>query len=129
MRDLANNIGVFSALAPAVQTANATGTVIDRKGFEKVTYIVNTGAIAADGDFTFKVQDSDTITPADFADVDPKWIIGEAPDTLEATSAYKLGYWGHKRYTRLVLTKAGGTSIAAGAVAVLAGAHARPVGA
>lgn len=125
MRDLASNIGVVPALAPAVQSAAANGLTVDRKGFEKVTFIVNTGAIAGDGDFSFKVQDSDDGT--NWTDAPAKYLIGEAPAELEADSAYKIGYWGHKRYQRLALTKAGGTSIALGAVAVLAGANARPV--
>ena len=49
-----------------------------------------------------------------------------APATLAAASTYKLGYRGFKRYVRLALTKAGGTSIAAGAVAVLGHAQNRP---
>ena len=125
MRDLASNIGVRPALAPAVQAAATNGTSIDRKGFEKVTFIVNTGAIAGDGEFSFKVQESDDNST--WADAPAKYLIGEAPAELEANSAYKIGYWGHKRYQRLALTKAGGTSIALGAVAVLAGANARPV--
>ncbi len=125
MRDLASNIGVVPALAPAVQSAAANGLTVDRKGFEKVTFIVNTGAIAGDGDFSFKVQDSDDGT--NWTDAPAKYLIGEAPAELEADSAYKIGYWGHKRYQRLALTKAGGTSIAGGAVAILSGANARPV--
>lgn len=125
MRDIASNIGVVSALAPAVQSATANGVAVDRKGFEKIAFVVNTGAIEGAGAFTFKIQDSDDGTA--FADVKAQWIIGEAPTTLEANTAYKLGYWGHKRYSRVVLTKAGGTSIVAGAVAVLAGANDRPV--
>lgn len=125
MRDLASNIGVVPALAPAVQSAAANGLTVDRKGFEKVTFIVNTGAIAGDGEFSFKVQDSDDGVA--WTDAPAKYLIGEAPAELEADSAYKIGYWGHKRYQRLALTKAGGTSIALGAVAVLAGANARPV--
>lgn len=35
-----------------------------------------------------------------------------------AASSYKLGFRGHKRYVRLALTKAGGTSIALGAYAI-----------
>ena len=50
-----------------------------------------------------------------------------SPATLAAYSTYRLGYIGNKRYVRLALTKAGGTSIAAGAVAILGGARDRPV--
>jgi hypothetical protein len=65
-----------------------------------------------------KLQESDTSTSGDFADVDAEDVFTNAPATLAASSAYKLGYRGSKRYIRVALTKAGGTSIAVGAVAV-----------
>ena len=63
----------------------------------------------------------------DFTDADAAHVDSNAPATLEASSAYKVGYRGFKRYVRLALTKEGGTSIAAGAVAVLSDAAQRPV--
>lgn len=125
MRDLASNIGAVAALAPAVQSAAANGAAIDTLGFGSVAFIVNTGAIAGDGDFGVKVQESDTDVSGDFTDATA--VDTTAPATLAATSAYKLGYRGHKRFVRLALTKAGGTSIAAGAVAILGNAAQRPV--
>lgn len=127
MRDLYSNIGAVAAIAPAVQSAAASGTAIDLKGFNRVAFVVNTGAIVGDGDFGVKVQESDTTTSGDFTDADAAVVDSNAPDTLEATSAYKLGYRGFKRYVRLSLTKAGGTSIALGAVAVLGDPAVAPV--
>jgi hypothetical protein len=127
MRDLFSNIGVLQALAPAVKTASGDGAAIDLLGFNRVAFIVNTGAVAGDGDFGVKVQESDTATSGDFTDAPADLVDTNAPATLAATSAYKLGYRGHKRFVRLALTKAGGTSIAAGAVAVLGDAVSRPV--
>lgn len=127
MRDLLNNIGAVLALAPAVKTAAGVGPAIDLQGFESVAFIVNTGAIAASGDFGVKLQESDTTTSGDFTDVAADYVDSTAPATLAASSAYKLGYRGFKRYTRLSLTYVGGTSIALGAVAVLGDAHSRPV--
>lgn len=127
MRDLASNIGAVAALAPAVQSAAASGAAIDTLGFNSVAFILNTGAIAGDGDFGVKVQESDTDVSGDFTDADASVVDTTAPASLEATSAYKLGYRGHKRFVRLALTKAGGTSIAAGAVAILGDAASRPV--
>lgn len=127
MRDLYSNIGAALALAPAVQSAAASGTAIDTQGFGSVAFIVNTGAVAGDGDFGVKVQESDTTTSGDFADADAGVVDTDAPDTLDESSTYKLGYRGFKRYVRLALTKAGGTSIAAGAIAVLGDAAQRPV--
>lgn len=127
MRDLYSNIGAVLALAPAVKTAAGEGPAIDTKGFGSVAFVVNTGAIAGAGDFGVKLQESDTTTSGDFADAAADVVDTNAPATLAATSTYKLGYRGFKRYIRLALTMAGGTSIAAGAVAVLGQAQSRPV--
>jgi hypothetical protein len=127
MRDLASNIGAILALAPAVQSAAASGAAIDTQGFGSVAFLLTTGAIAGDGDFGAKVQESDTDVSGDFTDADAAVVDTSAPDTLDESSAYKIGYRGFKRYVRLALTKAGGTSVAAGAIAVLGDAAQRPV--
>ncbi|MCV0387676.1 MAG: hypothetical protein K5821_14890 [Nitrobacter sp.] len=49
------------------------------------------------------------------------------PDALEASTVYKQGYKGSKRYVRAVITKTSGTSVAAGAVFVLGHPHDAPV--
>lgn len=125
MRDLTSNIGAAVAIAPAVHTATATGGAVDLKGFNRVAVVVATGAVAGDGDFSVKLQDSSDGT--NFADVAAHYADSNAPATLEANSVYKLGYRGHKRYIRAVLTKASGTSIAASAVAVLGDPAVAPV--
>lgn len=127
MRDLYSNIGAVLALSPAVKTAAGVGPTIDTLGFGRVAFVVNTGAIAGSGDFGIKVQESDTTTSGDFTNAPADQVDSNAPATLAADSAYKLGYRGFKRYVRLSLTMAGGTSIAAGAVAVLSDAQQRPV--
>lgn len=125
MRDLYHNLGVVLALTPAVKTAAGDGATIDLKGCNSVAFVVNTGAIAGAGDFGIKVQHSDNGT--DYVDAPAGTFFSNAPATLAATSAYKLGYIGDKRYARVSLTTAGGTSIAAGAVAVLGSAADKPV--
>jgi hypothetical protein len=127
MRDLYHNIGAVSALAPAVQSASINGSAIDLQGFESVAFVVNTGAVTSAGDFSVKVQESDTTTSGDFTDAAAGVVDTNAPETLEADSAYRLGYRGFKRYVRLVATKAGGTSLALGALAVLGNPHEAPV--
>ena len=127
MRDLYSNIGAVLALVPAVKSAADAGPAIDLKGFGRVAFVINTGAIAGDGDFGVKVQESDTDVSGDFTDADADHVDSNAPATLAASTAYKLGYRGHKRFVRLALTKAGGTSIAAGAVAVLGDPAVAPV--
>lgn len=127
MRDLAPNIGAVQAVAPATLSATNTSSPIDLMGFESAAVIVNTGAIAGDGDFTAKLQESDTTSTEDFADVGAADLVGAFPASLEADSIVKVGYVGTKRFVRTVLTKNGGTSIAAGAVIVKGHAHERPV--
>lgn len=118
MRDIAPNIGLVQAVAPAVLSATNTSAAIDLLGFESAVAVINTGAIVSAGDFTAKLQESDTTTSGDFADVAAEHLVGTLPDTLEASSVVKLGYIGNKRYIRTVLTKNGGTSLAAGVVIV-----------
>jgi len=118
MRDLASNIGVAQAIAPAVHTTSVNGPAIDQKGFRRVAIAITTGAIAGDGVFSVKLQESDTTTSGDFSDVPAQYLQSNAPEALAADASYKLGYLGHRRYVRAVLTKASGTSIAAAAIAV-----------
>lgn len=127
MRDLANNIGAVQVVAPAVLSATDTSAAIDLLGFESAAIVINTGAIVSSGDFTAKLQESDTTTGGDFADVAAAHLVGTLPATLEAASIYKQGYIGTKRYLRTVITKNSGTSIAAGAVLVKGHPHNAPV--
>ena len=126
MRDLYHNIKAVAALAPAVQSASVDGAAIDLKDANRAAFVLNTGAVAGSGDFSAKLQESDTTTPGDFTDVAAAEVDTDAPATLAAASTYRLGYRGYKRYARVVLTKASGTSIAAGAVAVLSDLRDRP---
>jgi hypothetical protein len=127
MRDIASNIGAVLALAPAVLTATAKGTAIDLLGFNSAAIVINTGAIAGSGNFTAKLQESDTTTDGDFTDVAAADLIGDLPTALAASSTVKQGYVGTKRYIRAVLTLNSGTSIAAGAIAVLGEPASAPV--
>ena len=127
MRDLVNNIGVVQAVAPAVLTATDTSDAIDLIGFQSVAVIVSTGAIAGSGNFTAKLQESDTTEAADFTDVEAAYVLGEFPASLAADAVVKVGYVGHKRFLRTVLTKNSGTSIAAGVTVVKGNALERPV--
>ena len=127
MRDLVNSMRAVPAITPAVQAAAVNGTPIDLKGAGRGAFVVNTGAIVGAGDFGVKLQESNTTTSGDFTDVVVNEADSDAPPTLAASSAYRIGYMGYKRYVRVVLTKAGGTSIAAGAVAILTDLDLRPM--
>ena len=127
MRDLVNNIGVVLALSPAVQAATIKGNAVDLLGFESAALVVNTGAIAGAGDYTAKMQESNTTTDGDFTDVVSGDLSGTLPASLTADGSFKQGYAGHKRYVRVMVTKNSGTSVAVGAVVVRGNASQRPV--
>lgn len=119
MRELINDIKLVQALAPAVHAATATSAAIDLAGYQSAAVLISTGAIVGSGDFTVKLQHSDTTTSGDFADVAAAGLVGSFPASLAADSGYKVGYNGTKRYIRTVTTKNSGTSIAASIAAVL----------
>ncbi|MGR9434792.1 hypothetical protein ACU8OP_07210 [Rhizobium leguminosarum] len=131
MKDTYHDNKAVQALAPAVVTAAVAGSAIDLAGFDSALFVINTGAIAGSGDFGVKLQESDTTTEADFADVASADRLGTVPATLAANSVYRVGYIGskRKRFVRVVVTKAGGTSIALGVTAVLGHPAIAPVAA
>lgn len=117
MKDTHSDFGIVAALVPQVLAATDTGaTPIDLRGFNSALVIINTGAVAGAGDFTAKLQHSDTTTGGDFTDVTAADLLGAFPAKLAENSVYKVGYKGSKRYLRTVVTKNSGTSIAAGIV-------------
>ncbi|OWU83812.1 hypothetical protein ATO6_15380 [Oceanicola sp. 22II-s10i] len=118
MKDLYSKLALAQSLVPAVQSATDTGSAIDLQGYKGALVCLATGAIVSAGDFSFKIQESDTTTSGDFADVAAADLQGTIPATLVASTTYKLGYTGTKRYIRHVLTKNGGTSIAAGVTVI-----------
>lgn len=127
MRDLKSNLAAVQAIAPAVLAATTTGAALDLLSFGSAVVVVNTGAIVGDGNFTAKLQESDTTTSGDFTDVAAAGLHGSFPAVLAADSVVRVGYAGFRRYVRLVVTKNSGTSIAAGAVLLKGDAAARPV--
>jgi hypothetical protein len=127
MKDIYSDLGVVASLAPAVVTATTKGTHADLRGFQSALLVINTGAIAGDGLYDIKLQESDTTTDGDFTDVAAGNLLGTLPAALAANSVYKQGYVGTKRYIRAVITKQSGTSIAAGAVILCGDAALQPV--
>jgi len=117
--DMKHNILAVAALAAAVHSATkADAPIVDLQGAGSATVVLNTGAIAGDGEFTASLVHGDAADLSDSAAVTADDLLGEFPAALEATNAYAVGYRGGKRYVRVVLTKVGGTSIAAGAVVI-----------
>lgn len=127
MKDLMNNVHVARVLSPVsvADTTAQVGQIIDKKGFESLTYLIATGSIAdADATFTVLLEEGAAADLSDAAAVADADLIG-----TEALAAFqfdddnevrKLGYIGSKRYTRLTITPVGNASAALlSAVAVL----------
>lgn len=127
MRDLMHTIGVTQVIAPAVLAATTTSAAIDLLGFTKAAVVITNGAIASAGNFTAKLQESDTTTSGDFTDVAAANLHGAFSSVLAENTVEKIGYGGNKRYLRVVVTKNSGTSIASGVVLIKSGAAQRPV--
>lgn len=124
-KDLYSNFGVTVSVAPAVLTATTTGTGVDLAGFESAAVVINTGAIAGSGVFNVTLEESDS-SGSGYTAVAASKIQGTLPTPLAASTVYKLGYLGDKRYIRPVMTLASGTSIVAGAVVLKGNARSKP---
>lgn len=122
-----NNINVKRVISPVsvADTTAQVGQIIDAKGYDSVTYVINLGSIAdADATFTVLLEHGDAANLSDAAAVPDDQLIG-----TEALAGFqfdddnkvrKLGYAGGKRYTRLTITPVNNASAALlGAVAVL----------
>ena len=127
MKDLTNNVNIKRVISPAsvADTTAQVGQIIDRQGYDSLTYVIATGSIAdADATFTVLLEEGDASNMSDAAAVADADLLG-----TEALAAFqydddnecrKLGYVGSKRYTRLTITPVANASAALlSAVAVL----------
>src|SRR5690606_15848209 len=110
MKDLHNILAAVASLAPAVHAATLKGDNVDLKGYGAAELVVNTGAIVSAGLYVMSLQESDTTTDGDFTDVAAANLLGSLPTSLAASTVYRVGYIGKKRYVRAVITKTSGTS-------------------
>ena len=123
MKDLLNNIDVKRVISPVSvsDTTAQVGQIIDRKGFDGLTYLIATGSIAdADATFTVLLEESDSSNMASASAVADADLIGtevlasfQYDDDNETR---KLGYIGSKRYTRLTITPSGNSGTPSGAL-------------
>lgn len=135
MRDLYHDIGVKPVIPPVVVSDNTAqvGAIIDRSGFETLTYVIATGTLAdADATFTALLEEGNAADMSDHVTVNSWDLLG-----TDALASFifsddgvtkKIGYIGNMRYTRLTITPAGNTDSAPiSAVAILGTANSRPV--
>jgi hypothetical protein len=136
MKDLKNDVKILNGLLPQAMsgTTDIKGEVIDRQGFDSVTFAVILGATAASSlAAQIEVQESDTTTDGDFTAVADADLIGTELETKivhgdDTNLVRKIGYKGTKRYCRMVwdISANNGTDVVGG-VAILGHAHAKPV--
>ena len=119
MKDIRSGLAATVAVVPQVLAATNTSSAIDLQGYGAALLVIATGAIVSAGDYTAKLQESDTTTGGDFTDVAAADLLGSFSTTLAENSVERIGYVGSKRYLRTIITKNSGTSIAASAVVML----------
>lgn len=140
MRDQANNLTFRPVIAPAANTDLGTtplvGSIIDRQGYESLTYGIVTGTLSdVNATYTTLLEESDASNMDGANAVADAYLIG-----TEAAAGFnfgddgetrKLGYVGSKRYTRLTITPAGADSgnSPIAAIAILGNPPTRPVSA
>ncbi len=102
MNDLYHNLKLTKLEPYAAITATITPVSVDRQGFERLMFVIDTG-LWVDGTFTFGLEDSDddavftAVTDVDFR-------IGNDPVVLGLTNdntIYKVEYLGGKRYVQM----------------------------
>ena len=121
MQDQFNEINVKRVISPVSVADNTAqvGQIIDKKGFQALTYVIALGSIAdADATFVVLVEDGAAANLSDAAAVADAELIGT--EVLAAfqfdddNEVRKIGYVGSKRYVRLTITPANNASTPAG---------------
>lgn len=125
MQDLLNSIQLASVYAPASPSATGTeaGTVVDRAGFNSVTFVIHNGAIAATGFSLTPVVKAGSATGSLSAVADAELIGTEAGAVISGGTSdgdvAKIGYLGSERYVTCDLVVAGAATGIHSCVAVL----------
>lgn len=134
MRDMTTGVQVKRAISPVsvADTTAAVSQIIDRQGYQSLTFLIATGSIAdADATFAVLVEHGDAANLSDAAAVADEMLLsqlnGTAPETAAAFNfgdddeVRKIGYVGDKRYVRLTITPAANASAALFAALALLG--------
>ncbi|MFO1126355.1 MAG: hypothetical protein U1E25_14495 [Methylocystis sp.] len=141
MRDMSHNVQLKRVISPVSVADNTAqvGQIIDRLGYESLTYLIATGSIAdADATFAVLLEEGDAANLSDAAAVADADMMSQTPGAApEAAAGFqfdddnevrKLGYIGNKRYTRLTITPSANASAALlSSVAILGNPSKAPV--
>lgn len=134
MRDLYHNIAVVQLMAPVDITTNDTySSIVDLQDFEQCDIIVNLGVCTGATGNTYVtpvLQESDSLTEADFSAVDSANCLGgfsKVDDVAEDNTIQRVGYVGSKRYLRVLMDVTSTmTNVPVSITAILAGARHNP---
>lgn len=128
MRDLFNHINLKPVINPAAGPTDNTaqvGAIIDKQGFNSVTYVISTGTLAdADATFAVTLTESNDSGMAGATAVAAKDLLGTLALAgfifSDDGKCRKVGYIGSMRYTQLTITPTNNTGAAPmSAVAIL----------
>ena len=123
--DMYNNVKIAKVLAPISPSATgaASGTVVDRAGFNSVTFVIANGAVTSSGFSLTPTVKSGSATGSLSAVADADLIGTEAGATISGASSggqiAKIGYIGVDRYVTVDLAVAGTATGVHSVVAVL----------
>ena len=134
MFDLFNNLHPLLGFAPVVATDDTplVSAIIDRRGYEGLTFVIATGVLAdVDATFAILIEDGDDSGLSDAAAVADSDLLGTEAlagfTFADDSETRKVGYIGSKRYVRLTVTPSGNTGNAPlAAVAILGRPHTAP---
>lgn len=120
MRDIVHNLGVITAIAPAVYVADNTPGAIDLLGFHSAAIVLHVGAggitFTGTNKVEFKLTHSDdnvTYDPVLVTDLQNIGSVGAGGIIYALTAAHadptvtKVGYKGNRRYLKLLADFAG----------------------
>lgn len=118
MRDLMNHVHPVRAISPVAAATDNTAIVsqiIDRKGYDSLTFAILAGANTdANATFAVLVEDGDQSDLSDNAAVDDLQLVGTEAlagfTFADDNETRKIGYIGDKRYVRLTITPSGNDS-------------------
>lgn len=134
MKDLFSAINLRRVIAPVSVADNTpqVGQIIDKQGFDSLTYAIPLGAIAdVDATFTVLLEESNASDMTGSNAVADEDLLGTellAGFQFDSDNACrKLGYIGSKRYTRLTITPVNNSGAALlAAMAILGHANIKP---
>lgn len=135
MRDKLNNQKVSKAFAYGSRTATTNGEIIDTRGFDSLTFVIQLATVTtadATNFFTFTLQHGDDSGLSDAATVTAATgLLGSNlvvnDSATQSDMIGMMGYTGGKRYVRLVATETLTASAAWSAVAVQELSNVAPV--